>query len=49
MNELKDLPIKEKIKLADKILPNFMSDEDYKTFCQLVKRLEKLSQPEEKK
>lgn len=31
----------EEIALADKILPLFMSKEDYETFCNMVKELEK--------
>ena len=30
-----------KIKLADKYLPSFMSEEDYKKLCEMIKKLKK--------
>lgn len=37
----KDIPIEERIKIADQILPFFMSKEDYKKLCELTREIKK--------
>lgn len=48
-NPLKKLPMDIKIKIADAILPFLMSEEAYKTLCEMVKPLEEKLKKEDKK